>query len=241
MKLKEVNQKHHATREHERDLTKVLNRYVIGPIQGHNDIGILQQLFSLFFFNLKHIGFEGTLRTPDTITRWIQMSNDGFKLVNHLDVCENGCYLFPEDNKNVLFCPIAECSRPRYSKNDQAAALVNAGFDLNNESAVLFEPVQRLSVVSVGAALAQMLIDEGKRSLFDYRASMEPLVEGERVYRDVFDGEVFQSWIDQGNIFQNSNDIALLIFVDGFEPKYVNNHTMTIVHCLIMSIDPSYR
>ena len=96
-------------------------------------------------------------------------------------------------------------------------------------------------MVSVGAALAQMLIDEGKRSLFDYRASMEPLVEGERVYRDVFDGEVFQSWMDQGNIFQNSNDIALLIFVDGFEPKYVNNHTMTIVHCLIMSIDPSYR
>ncbi|KAG1463916.1 hypothetical protein G6F56_005190 [Rhizopus delemar] len=42
-------------------------------------------------------------------------------------------------------------------------------------------------------------------------------------------------------MFRNENDIALLIFVDGFQPKHTNDHTMTIVHCLVMNISPSER
>ncbi|KAG1438018.1 hypothetical protein G6F56_012826 [Rhizopus delemar] len=145
------------------------------------------------------------------------------------------------NNKDVTNCPVDDCNRPRYKKNGQAMALRSAGFDLNDGSILSLEPVQKLPMVSVGASLAKLLLNDDKKVLFEYRSTMAPIIEEDRVYRDVYDGEVFQNWLNEGNIFKSSNDIALLVFVDGFEPKYVNDHTMTIVHCLVMSIDPSHR
>lgn len=181
------------------------------------------------------------MHCPDTVDRRIRNSDDGFKVVRNLHVCENGCSLFPEDDLNVLTCPVPGCNRPRYINQAQAVAARQDGIDLNDESSMPFAPVQRLAVVSVGASLAQMLVNEEKRSLFDYRQSIEPAIEENRIYRDIFDGEVFQHLVNTDGLFENPSDIGLLIFVDGFLPKNVNGCTMTIVHCLVMNIDPLNR
>lgn len=181
------------------------------------------------------------MHCPDTVNRWIRNSDDGFKVVRNLDVCENGCSLFPEDDLNVLTCPVPGCNRPRYVNQAQAVAARQDGIDLNDDSSISFAPVQRLAVASVGASLAQMLVNDDKRSLFDYRQSIEPVSEGTPIYRDIFDGQVFQHLVNTEGLFQNPNDIGLLIFVDGFLPKNVNGCTMTIVHCLVMNIDPLNR
>lgn len=181
------------------------------------------------------------MQSPDTIERRIRACDDGFKIVYFQDVCPNGCYLFPTDDKNVLSCPVNTCGRSRYRRQEEAAEAIEGGADLNDDSEWFFAPVQKLAVVSVGAALAQLMINDDKISLFDYRKSLPPFDEAERVYRDIWDGQLIRNMISEGQCFSNENDIGLLLFVDGFEPKNINNHTMTIVHCLIMSIDPSNR
>lgn len=192
-------------------------------------------------FNEFSIGIDRMLHCPDTVNRWVRNSDDGFKVVRNLDVCENGCSLFPVNDLNVLNCPVEGCNRPRYINQAQAVAARQDGIDLNDESSIQFSPVQQLSVVSVGASLAQMLVNDEKRRMFEYRQSIELETEENRVYRDIFDGEVFKHLVHTDGLFQDPNDIALLIFVDGFIPKHVNGCTMTIVHCLVMNIDPSNR
>lgn len=183
----------------------------------------------------------GLLKAPDTVERRIRACDDGFKVVYFQDVCPNGCYLFPADDKNVLTCPISTCQRSRYKRQDEAAEAIERGVNLNDDSDWSFAPAQSLSVVSVGAALAQLMINEDKLQLFKYRRTMEPFDEVERIYRDIWDGELVRNMMTEGQCFENKNDIGLLLFVDGFQPKNINNHTMTIVHCLVMSIDPSNR
>ncbi|KAG0810270.1 hypothetical protein G6F18_013619 [Rhizopus arrhizus] len=48
-----------------------------------------------------------------------------------------------------------------------------------------------MAVVSVGAALAQMMLDEDKRELFKYRAEQDCTHE-DGVYRDIFDGKIYR-------------------------------------------------
>ncbi|KAG1439213.1 hypothetical protein G6F56_012362 [Rhizopus delemar] len=183
----------------------------------------------------------GLLVSPETVDRRIRSSDDGFKVVLNIDVCPNGCYLFPSDDRNILTCAVSTCNRPRYNQHEEAMAVRRAGLDLNAETALSLSPVQHLSVVSICAALAQRLVNDDKLPLFNYRKSLVPFNEQEPVYRDIFDDEIFRNFVSEGSIFQNPDDVALLLFVDGFEPKHVHNHTMTIVHYLIMSIDPSNR
>ncbi|CAO3683437.1 unnamed protein product [Rhizopus stolonifer] len=119
----------------------------------------------------------GLLVSPDTVDRRIRSSDDGFKVVLNIDVCPNGCYLFPSNDKNILTCTVSTCNRPRYNQHEEAMAAHRAGLDLNAGTALSLSPIQHLSVVSVGAALAQLLVNDDKLHLFSYRRSLEPFNE----------------------------------------------------------------
>ncbi|KAG0734390.1 hypothetical protein G6F57_016138 [Rhizopus arrhizus] len=118
------------------------------------------------------------------------MSKYDIQVVSHFDVCPNGCFLYPKDDANILFCTYESCQLRRYRKHDQALALRQAGVDLN-DSFPSFVAVQQMAVVSVCAALAQMMFDEDKRELFKYRAEQDCTHE-DGVYRDIFGGKVYQ-------------------------------------------------
>lgn len=109
-----------------------------------------------------------------------------------MNVCSNGCYLFPQHDKNFLICPNVNCQRPRYIQHNEAVEARNSGVDLNVESVSSFAPVQHLSVASVSASLAQLLVNNEKRQSFQHRHLLGSFDEEEPVYRDVFDGEVFE-------------------------------------------------
>ena len=93
-------------------------------------------------FNEFSIGIDRMLHCPDTVNRWVRNSDDGFKVVRNLDVCENGCSLFPVNDLNVFNCPVEGCNRPRYINQAQAVAARQDGIDLNDESSIQFSPVQ---------------------------------------------------------------------------------------------------
>ncbi|KAG1438918.1 hypothetical protein G6F56_012471 [Rhizopus delemar] len=159
IKFNNLNNDFQATRAHKRALTHLIN-----------------DSFAPF---LNESG--GLLQSSDTIERQIRACDDGFKIVYFQNVCPNGCYLFPTDDKNVLSCPENTCGRSRYRRQEEAAEAIEGGADLNDDSEWFFAPVQKLAVVSVGAALAQLMINDDKISLFDYRKSLPPFDEAERV------------------------------------------------------------
>lgn len=76
-----------------------------------------------------------------------------------------------------------------------------------------------MSVASVGAALAQMLMDDEIRPLFGCRADFDSQDYPVDQYLDIFSGRVYKNYLSNG-LFQNPDDIGLMIVVDGFSPKH---------------------
>ncbi|KAG1362900.1 hypothetical protein G6F61_014068 [Rhizopus arrhizus] len=97
-----------------------------------------------------------------------------------------------------------------------------------------------MSVASVGAALAQMLMDDEIRSLFGYRADFDSQDYPVDQYLDIFSGRVYKNYLSNG-LFQNPDDIGLMIVVDGFSPKHHASTSMTSVVCYVMNLDPAER
>lgn len=171
---------------------------------------------SLFLSNSFTTEIGGMLPGPDQVSRRVKGRNSQTKLVKNYDVCPSGCYLYAEDD-NATVCPNLACGKPRY---------------LNEEAKT---PSQEMSIVSVGAALANQLYDPEVRPLFDYRKSFDHQ-DGE--YKDIFSGEVYREYIRHG-MFQGDDDIGLVIVVDGFVPKNKKTVSLTVINAYIMNINPA--
>ncbi|KAG1433460.1 hypothetical protein G6F56_014596 [Rhizopus delemar] len=98
-----------------------------------------------------------------------------------------------------------------------------------------------MSIVSVGAAIAERLFEEDARELFMYRERFERDIHEDGVYHDFFSGKVFREQYTRQGFFEDPRDIALLVVVDGFQHKSKKTTTMTVVCCYIMSMDPAER
>ncbi|KAG1469093.1 hypothetical protein G6F56_003462 [Rhizopus delemar] len=179
IKLNNVNNEFQATRAHKRALTNLIN----------DGFGQL----------LSQMG--GLLKAPDTVEKRICACDNGFKVVYFQDICLNGCYLFPADDKNVLPCPISTCQRSRYKRQDEAAEAIERG----PLSCVRWSSFGPANDKRRQAATVQIPKNNGA---FD---------EVERIYRDIWDGELVRSMMTEGQRFENK------------------------VHCLVMIIDPSNR
>ena len=142
-------------------------------------------------------------------------------MVKDLDVCSAGCFLFPEGSMEPSSCPV--CQKPRCS----------------NEYGT---PASTMSVLSVGAALAERVLNDEVKPFFSYRATYDNEIHQENIYRDIFSGKVYREEYKQNQqLFQNEGDIGLMVVVDGFQPKHKAEVTMTTICCYIMSMDPAER
>lgn len=163
--------------------------------------------------------------SPDTVERLLLRTNARLGLYRKLDVWSEGCYLYPEGSIDPTHCPNVECQKPRFV--DQVSGSVP-------------KPVASVSVASVGAALAQMLMDDELRPLFGYRADFDNQNYPDDQYLDIFNGRVYKNYLSNG-LFQNPDDIGLMIVVDGFSPKHHLTTSMTSVVCYVMNLDPAER
>lgn len=162
------------------------------------------------------------LRTPDQLKRNIQKSQD---ITKQYHVCKNGCYLFGVDDQ-LTACPNPSCRENRYKEGTN-------------------EPQQMMTCVSVGAALAELLFDDEARNLFQYKSDADSVNDeamensNSLKYTDIFSGKAYRNLYRSGLI--NRNDICVIMYVDGFQHQHKNNHTLTMIHCIVMSLDPSVR
>lgn len=147
------------------------------------------------------------------------------ELTKQYDVCKNGCYLYSMDDE-LDQCPNGRCNEYRYQEGTR-------------------QPQQQMTCVSIGAALAELLYDEDSRNAFQYKANVDSTIVGseanhnESKYTDIFSGKVYQGLYRSGII--NNDDICLIMYVDGYQHQHKPNHTLTMIHCIIMNLDPSVR
>ena len=144
-------------------------------------------------------------------------------LVEH-DVCRNGCFLYHADASNVTCCPNTGCKKPRYANEGLSVA------------------AQHMSIVSVGAFLADKLCDPQQVTNFGYRHKYDTIYHEQGVYKDIFSSSNYRELYRKDlGLFQGENDIGLMIVVDGFQPRHKSDTTMTVINCCILNLSPLER
>lgn len=177
-----------------------------------------------FFFRKKKktyifLAFGGNLPSSDTVQRRLHRINEELGLIKIMDCCSNGCYLYPEGSQDDM-CP--ECDEPRFERENGPS-------------------ISTMSVTSVGAALAEKIMDDDIFPLFSYRDTYDE-AHRDGMYTDIFSGSIHQSeYVEGGELFQNKDDIGLMLVVDGFQPRHKAKTTMTTICCYIMNLDPAER
>ena len=165
------------------------------------------------FLSLK-LGLGGTkLRSPDQIKNTVVKTRG---ICKEYDVCVNSCYLFMDDDQAVD-CPNPKCKEKRFKDNSKVSRKI-------------------MPCVSIGEALTQMLLDDDNRELFDYKPTFN-LDDNQLV--DIFSGQDFKRLHRKGVI--GEKDICLVMYVDGFQNKHKPGHSQTMIHSIIMNLDPSVR
>jgi len=94
-----------------------------------------------------------------------------------------------------------------------------------------------LKMMSVGDHIARILGNDELRQKMRYRSSREA-VEGR--YSDYFDSAEYKEFKEKNN-FENPDDVAVALFVDGFVNQKKSKIDLTIVHVVILNYDPALR
>jgi hypothetical protein len=244
--LAQLADSHGITRDVQREIFKYINRNLIQKI---DPVTIESKCQKVYVISHRHtntykipIGLGGMVPSIERIQRLINKS--ARQIVKQVHVCSAGCYLYNQDDAYPIQCPNPECKKYRYKDENRINEVVQANTNLNNIN-VKLEPVQTMSIVSIAASLAELLLDDNTRQEFNYRSNFNS-IPGERdedeavVYEDVFSGSIYKNMYLNGNLV-NNDDILLTIYVDGYPNKSKPKSTQTLINCIIMNIDPSQR
>ena len=175
-------------------------------------------------------------KSPDTYRRI--MSTESVTTVDH-DICANGCYMYPADSPQIMFCPVAGCGLPRY-KNAAAVQLATSNAERDPEMPLPTLIAERtMAYTSIGKALTQRFTNNDRAEMLQYRKHFFDNSTLNRQYRDIFSGASFKRLLEEGVV--DDETICLLIFVDGYQPKHVQKAQQVMITCLVMNIDPESR
>jgi hypothetical protein len=135
-------------------------------------------------------------------------------------VCVNGCMLFEDDDVETVICKNPSCQENRFDDEGK--------------------PRRFMKMLSIGEQVSRMLANDETRQMMRYRHNYESI---EGVYKDYFDGAAYKVFSQgSGQIFTGKDDVAMVLFVDGFRTSKANKgDKLTIIHLLNMNIPPEYR
>ncbi|CAO3618584.1 unnamed protein product [Mucor hiemalis] len=94
-----------------------------------------------------------------------------------------------------------------------------------------------MKMMSIGDQLAKLLGNNTTRQELHYRHNR---VANPNVISDFFDGAMYNNFVAKGN-FQNKDDIAVALFLDGFVNRKKSKEPLTIVHVMVLNYDPIIR
>jgi RNA polymerase subunit RPABC4/transcription elongation factor Spt4 len=129
------------------------------------------------------------------------------------DCCPDGCHMFLDDDKTA--CPI--CKKDRRVDN-KSAAYVN--------------------ITSIGSIIAGKIANPITRQQMRYRHERSTPADGR--IDDIFDGSVYRDLVNN-NYFGNPDDVAIGLFVDGFNPFKHSTFKANLVNMVIFNNSPTAR
>lgn len=145
-------------------------------------------------------------------------------LVRTYEACSNNDYLFLNGDMSLDKCPKCQATRNASSR----------------------ETKQRtVKMMSIADKMAELLAcDDFREGMEVYSSTVKnnnriQQTEGVKVFRDVFDGQIYQDLIKDGKIDSNFN-VVIKLDVDGFTCAS-SRSSMTMVNAVILSLDPSER
>lgn len=149
--------------------------------------------------------------------------------------------LFDNNKALPIKCINEYCLQPRYKNDTLVEEYVNQGVDLDSDEVQMPAAFQQMAIASVGSSLAERLVNDDIRELFEEQAVInDEIVNGSSTnYTDIFSGSIYKQFRNSNII--GRNDICLVLFVDGFPNKHKPKSSQTLVHCLIMNIPSSHR
>lgn len=139
-------------------------------------------------------------------------------LVRSYSVCESHDYLYCQGT-NLTECPKCQVARPVAGTH------------------------QVVKIMSIADKIAELLASEefreGVQAYADFRTANQQDSQQPKVFRDVFDGEIYENLTENGVIDSNPS-IIIKLDVDGFTCSS-SRSSMTMVNAVILSLDPSER
>jgi hypothetical protein len=94
-----------------------------------------------------------------------------------------------------------------------------------------------MKMMSIGDHIASLLSNDETRKSLHYAYNRETLPG---YITDYFDGEQYKQFKAKNN-FTCPDDIAMVLYVDGFVTQKKSKQELVIVHVLILNFDPSIR
>lgn len=197
--------------ENQKDIRGLFNE-VLSEAESLRKYKELESITNHLPFTFFFLAPNSKLSSDDQLKARLQkLSPD---LVHKHEMCDDGCYLFDsKTDGDMIQCPI--CKKPR---NGKIVKMARIG--------------QKLANLLSNADMRQML-KEGRNDREEPRTE-----EGEKVYGDYFDGEVYSEL--KKTHFQGEYDIGVSLHIDGYQSKN-STETMCIINCIIMNFDPSIR
>lgn len=98
-------------------------------------------------------------------------------------------------------------------------------------------PVNTTTQIPLYQQLATFLNNKDSREQLLYRAKTEETRQL-NVYRDVFDGDVYQS---HKHLFRSDYDMAIALYIDGFNPTKRGSTSMVTFMAVILNLPPDIR
>lgn len=137
------------------------------------------------------------------------------------DCCAGGCRMYMDEpnDEPVRICP--DCNTERYldETNQRPAAYVNS--------------------TSIGSIIASKLSNPSTRMQMQYRAR-RPITSNNVPATDIFDGAFYKFLVGE-HYFDNDDDVAIGLYIDGFNPFNASTFKATIVNMVIYNIAPNNR
>ena len=134
------------------------------------------------------------------------------------DTCPNKDFLYSKTDAQLTQCP--KCQEPRPTKG------------------------KSVRIINIADKVAELLVcDEFREGMQNYAAivkNQQQSTQDEKVYKDVFDGQIYQQLLKENTIDSDRFNIMLKLDIDGFTCSS-SKTSMVMVNAVILSIDPSER
>jgi hypothetical protein len=128
--------------------------------------------------------------------------------------------MYLEDDEGVVSCTNVKCKSERYviGKNGR-------------------RPAASVNVASISSILSGKLSNPLSRQQFRYRHDRP----SNNNMTDIFDGACYKSLVNSQEFFQGKDDVAIGLYIDGFQPFKRGDNKATLVNMVVYNIHPKDR